>query len=292
MSDATLEAIKQKRLAELAGRYGVRSGVRRHAPSPVLLRLSALAGPDTAVEGAACRRGGEAAARSELAAGAGQARCRRSPGPSPDPASLCSAEEQQRAAALAGLLQPEARERLARIALVKPDKARGVENLLLQAAQRGQLGSQQVTDAQLLGMLEKMSEGSAPKATTARPPVGSLAWPCYTGWLTRARRRSRGDGGTYSTTTRLRRRPQPRDTTARTTDFLAGPGAPHAAALARFEPCAVLHPHTRTGSVVNAHPRRSSRWQGRARLSPCSTVLWRRSALAGYKRAPPPRFTF
>ena len=37
------------------------------------------------------------------------------------------------------MLLPAARERLARIALVKPDKARGVEDLVLQAAQRGQI---------------------------------------------------------------------------------------------------------------------------------------------------------
>lgn len=39
----------------------------------------------------------------------------------------------------AQVLLPAARERLARIALVKPDKARGVEDLVLQAAQRGQI---------------------------------------------------------------------------------------------------------------------------------------------------------
>ena len=37
------------------------------------------------------------------------------------------------------VLLPAARERLARIALVKPEKARGVEDLVLQAAQRGQI---------------------------------------------------------------------------------------------------------------------------------------------------------
>jgi programmed cell death protein 5 len=41
---------------------------------------------------------------------------------------------------LHAVMQPAARERLARIALVKPDKARGVENMILGAAQRGQLG--------------------------------------------------------------------------------------------------------------------------------------------------------
>jgi len=47
---------------------------------------------------------------------------------------------------------------VSRIALVKPEKARGVENMLLALAQRGQLG-EPVSDAQLLGMLEKVNEG-------------------------------------------------------------------------------------------------------------------------------------
>ncbi len=37
------------------------------------------------------------------------------------------------------MLKPEARERLARIALVKPDKARGVEEFIMQQAARGQI---------------------------------------------------------------------------------------------------------------------------------------------------------
>ncbi|KAK9826281.1 hypothetical protein WJX74_005659 [Apatococcus lobatus] len=48
-------------------------------------------------------------------------------------------QEEQRRMMLAALLQPAARERLNRIALVKPDKARGIEDTLLRMAQRGQI---------------------------------------------------------------------------------------------------------------------------------------------------------
>lgn len=104
--DPTLEAIKQKRLAELGGMEGM---------------------PQSAEEQQA--RQAEAEARAE-----------------------------QRAAALASLMDPKARERLSRIALVKPDKAQALENMLLQAAQRGQLGGK-VTEDALIKMLEQINGG-------------------------------------------------------------------------------------------------------------------------------------
>ncbi|EEC79640.1 hypothetical protein OsI_20860 [Oryza sativa Indica Group] len=55
--------------------------------------------------------------------------------------------EERRQMMLAQILSSEARERLSRIALVKPDKARGVEDVLLRAAQSG-------------GISEKVSEES------------------------------------------------------------------------------------------------------------------------------------
>ena len=68
------------------------------------------------------------------------------------------ARAEQRAAALASLMDPTARERLSRIALVKPDKAQALENMLLQAAQRGQLGGK-VTEDALIKMLEQINGG-------------------------------------------------------------------------------------------------------------------------------------
>ncbi len=46
---------------------------------------------------------------------------------------------------------------VANIALVKPDKARSVENMILSAAQRGAI-TEKVTEERLRGMLEQLSE--------------------------------------------------------------------------------------------------------------------------------------
>mmetsp|Transcript_41175 Transcript_41175/g.74065 ORF Transcript_41175/g.74065 Transcript_41175/m.74065 type:complete len:132 (-) Transcript_41175:162-557(-) len=71
--------------------------------------------------------------------------------------------EDRRQQMLVTILQPQARERLSRISLVKPDKARGVENMLIQMAQRGQLGGSKVSEEQLIGMLEQINEKSSSK---------------------------------------------------------------------------------------------------------------------------------
>jgi hypothetical protein len=102
---------------------------------------------------------------------------------------------------------------VSRIALVKPDKARGVENMIISMAQRGQISEpvraplptraacfardswcgfvvarrcvdslrvpppSQVTDAQLLQMLEKVNEQMPKTGITVRVCLGSAA-PC------------------------------------------------------------------------------------------------------------------
>lgn len=71
---------------------------------------------------------------------------------------------------LAACMTPDARERLSRIAIVKPEKARGVENMILGAAQRGALGTK-VTEERLVELLEQINEreGAAkPKITIQR----------------------------------------------------------------------------------------------------------------------------
>ena len=73
-------------------------------------------------------------------------------------AAKAEAEAERRGAALASLMDPKARERLSRIALVKPEKAQALENMLLQAAQRGQLGGK-VTEDALIKMLEQINGG-------------------------------------------------------------------------------------------------------------------------------------
>ncbi len=50
---------------------------------------------------------------------------------------------------------------MARIALVKPEKARAVEDMIIRAAQSGQLGGQ-VDEPKLIQLLEQIS-GSQPK---------------------------------------------------------------------------------------------------------------------------------
>jgi programmed cell death protein 5 len=63
------------------------------------------------------------------------------------------------------LLTPEAAERLARIAIVKPDKANEVGSMLLSMAQRGQL-TEKIGEERLIGMLNGISEGEKKKSTT------------------------------------------------------------------------------------------------------------------------------
>lgn len=63
--------------------------------------------------------------------------------------------EQERTDALRRILTPEARERLGRIRLAKPDIAQSVEQQLLQLAASGRL-QRQVDDATLRALLEKI----------------------------------------------------------------------------------------------------------------------------------------
>ena len=67
-------------------------------------------------------------------------------------------QAENRGMALASLMDPKARERLSRIAIVKPEKAQALENMILQAAQRGQLGGK-VTEDSLIKMLEQINGG-------------------------------------------------------------------------------------------------------------------------------------
>ncbi|KAM4101131.1 hypothetical protein ACB094_05G120000 [Castanea mollissima] len=64
--------------------------------------------------------------------------------------------EEQRQMMLSQILSAEARERIARIALVKPEKARGVEDVLLNAAQRGQI-VEKVSEERLISLLEQIN---------------------------------------------------------------------------------------------------------------------------------------
>lgn len=65
--------------------------------------------------------------------------------------------EAQKQAVLRQILTPEARERLARIKIVKPELAEAVELQLIQLAQSGRLGSM-ITDEQLKTILKRLTD--------------------------------------------------------------------------------------------------------------------------------------
>jgi programmed cell death protein 5 len=68
-----------------------------------------------------------------------------------------AAAEEQRAQILKAILSPEARERMSNIKMVKADKARKIEDMLIMRAQRGQLGGV-VDEDTLIQMLESINE--------------------------------------------------------------------------------------------------------------------------------------
>ncbi|KAL9687401.1 hypothetical protein QQ045_031802 [Rhodiola kirilowii] len=64
--------------------------------------------------------------------------------------------DERRQMMLSQVLSSEARERIARIALVKPEKARGVEDVILRAAQMGQI-VEKVSEEKLISLLEQIN---------------------------------------------------------------------------------------------------------------------------------------
>lgn len=81
-----------------------------------------------------------------------------------DAAAKQEAEAQMRRDVLATVLEPDARARLARIALVAPARAQHVETVLLRMAQTGQLRGR-VSEAQLIGLLEQAEEADTRSGT-------------------------------------------------------------------------------------------------------------------------------
>jgi len=81
------------------------------------------------------------------------------------------AQEEQKQAMLASVMEPAAKERLNRVALVKPDVAAKIEMMILGAVQRGAIQGR-VSEAQVIGMLEKVGGGTAagPKISFHRKP--------------------------------------------------------------------------------------------------------------------------
>eukprot|EP00741_Cyanophora_paradoxa_P022602 tig00000248_g21827.t1 len=84
------------------------------------------------------------------------------PGGGQDPAKaeeMRRQQEERRRMMLNQILTREASERLNRIRLVKEEKARAVEDLLLRAAQTGQL-REKVDEPRLINMLEQINEST------------------------------------------------------------------------------------------------------------------------------------
>ena len=66
-------------------------------------------------------------------------------------------QEQRRKEIVDSLLDPSAKERLASIALVKPEKARQVEDMILLMAQKGQMTGK-INEGGLISLLDQLNE--------------------------------------------------------------------------------------------------------------------------------------
>ncbi|XP_048887329.1 programmed cell death protein 5 isoform X1 [Brienomyrus brachyistius] len=73
-------------------------------------------------------------------------------------------ENDMRNTILAQVLDQSARARLSNLALVKPEKAKAVENYLIQMARFGQLGGK-ISESGLIEILEKVSQQTEKKTT-------------------------------------------------------------------------------------------------------------------------------
>jgi programmed cell death protein 5 len=80
--------------------------------------------------------------------------------------------EEQRHLMLSSICSTEARERLNRLALVKPDKARQVEDALLSGARTGRIRGK-VTEAQLITMLDQGEQEVKVKVVRRKPNFDS-----------------------------------------------------------------------------------------------------------------------
>uniref|UniRef100_A0A3P8VAC0 Programmed cell death protein 5 n=1 Tax=Cynoglossus semilaevis TaxID=244447 RepID=A0A3P8VAC0_CYNSE len=76
----------------------------------------------------------------------------------------CQPESEMRNSILAQVLDQSARARLSNLALVKPEKAKAVENYLIQMAHMGSLGGK-ISETGLIEILEKVSQQTEKKTT-------------------------------------------------------------------------------------------------------------------------------
>lgn len=89
-------------------------------------------------------------------------------GPSPEQKEeMLRRQEEMKNSILVQVLDQPARARLNTLALTKPDKARMVESMLIQMAQRGQIQGK-LGEEQLKDLLEKISTQTSQKAPTVK----------------------------------------------------------------------------------------------------------------------------
>ncbi|SPO28459.1 related to Programmed cell death protein 5 [Ustilago trichophora] len=69
-------------------------------------------------------------------------------------------QEEMKRQMLSRILDAEARERLSRIGLVKPQKARQITDLLIRMAQSGQIRGR-ITEDQLIGLLDQVDQANS-----------------------------------------------------------------------------------------------------------------------------------
>ncbi|XP_012690133.1 programmed cell death protein 5 isoform X1 [Clupea harengus] len=89
------------------------------------------------------------------------------PNSSNDPQAQQEAQQREtdmRNSILAQVLDQSARARLSNLAMVKPDKAKAVENYLIQMGRMGQLGGK-ISESGLIEILEKVSQQTDKKTT-------------------------------------------------------------------------------------------------------------------------------
>ncbi|KZV99084.1 hypothetical protein EXIGLDRAFT_726178 [Exidia glandulosa HHB12029] len=93
------------------------------------------------------------------------------PGGGEDEERAAKQQEEMRRNILATVLDNAARERLARIALVSPQRSAQIESILLRMAQTGQLRGR-VTEEGLISLLEQAEEAQA----KAAPKKGTITY--------------------------------------------------------------------------------------------------------------------
>ncbi|BEJ13140.1 hypothetical protein CspHIS471_0303140 [Cutaneotrichosporon sp. HIS471] len=101
----------------------------------------------------------------QLPAGMRPAQAPQQGGDDPEAAQRQAAQAEAKRTMIQAMLESEARERLSRISLTRPQLAAQVEDLLVRMGQQGQIRGQ-VSDDQLKGLLEQVSAPApAPKPT-------------------------------------------------------------------------------------------------------------------------------